>query len=244
MNSCFAVPVVLGAVLIACTPERAFAQAPVTVHVRITDTTGAPIASANLMILKVREQEAVVVAMTDAMGKHTFTFTPDRARYRLDVRKVGFVPTTRLVNAAPGDTLSIDLTLANLPRDTIRVTLPIVVAEGRRSRGPADTIKWLEKKGFYERRHEGFAPGSAFASADQLDHRKPTTITNIGHFAGRQICGTNVYVDDMWVAGGIRDAETWLTPDDVAGVETYVGLEIPVSYARHGAGCATLIWIR
>jgi hypothetical protein len=230
--------------IVAAGLALALVQLPATVRVRITDTTGTPITGANLMILKVREQEAVVLATTDAAGKHTFSFTPDSSRYRLDVRKVGYVQTTRLVNAAPGDTLSIELRLANLRRDTIPVSLPTVVAEGRRNRGPADTIKWLEKKGFYDRRHEGFAPSSAFASADQLDHWKPTTITNIGYFAGRRICGTNVYVDGMRAAGGIRDVQSWLTPDNVAGIETYVGLEIPVSYAGHGANCATLIWLR
>ena len=108
---------------------RSLAQAalpPAIVHVRVTDTTGAPLQGVVITILKARQQAAVVVATSDAVGRHTFSLTPDSVNFQLVVRKLGFVQTARLVPVKPGDTMSFDLRLAKLPPqlDTIRVTAP------------------------------------------------------------------------------------------------------------------------
>src|ERR1043166_442095 len=97
--------------------------APAIVLVRVTDTTGAPLSGAELVLLK-GAKEAVLLATSDAAGKHTFSFAPEDAHYQLVVKKGGFVQRARLVPVAPGDTFSIQLSLAQLPRslDTVRVT--------------------------------------------------------------------------------------------------------------------------
>jgi len=66
-----------------------------------------------LVLLK-GAKEAVLLATSDAAGKHTFSFAPEDAHYQLVVKKVGFVQSARLVPVAPGDTFSIQLSLAQL----------------------------------------------------------------------------------------------------------------------------------
>jgi hypothetical protein len=111
-----------GGVLPAAVAAQTPAPTQVVVHARVADTTGAPLADATVTILRTRQQEAVLVATTDAAGRHTFAFTPDSSRYQIVARKLGYVQTARLVLGAPGDTLSFDLRLARLPPqlDTVR----------------------------------------------------------------------------------------------------------------------------
>jgi hypothetical protein len=110
--------------LAAVAPAHAQLIAPAIVHVRVTDTLGVPIADANLASLRARQQEAVLIGRTDASGTHTFTLQPESASYRIAVRKLGYVETTRRLLVAPGDTVSIELPLATLAPAT---QLPAIV---------------------------------------------------------------------------------------------------------------------
>jgi hypothetical protein len=66
--------------------------------------------------------EMVLVGRTDAAGRYTVRFEPESAQYRLVVRRVGYVQTTRLLPVAPRDTLAVEVSLARLPPalDTVR----------------------------------------------------------------------------------------------------------------------------
>jgi hypothetical protein len=112
-----------GVIVLGSAPP-ASAQASAVVHVRIADTAGAPIAGVVITILRVRQENPVSMATSDAAGRHTFSFAPDTGRYQLSVQKLGYVQTTRLVPVGPGDTVSFDLRLARAPTPLapIRVT--------------------------------------------------------------------------------------------------------------------------
>jgi hypothetical protein len=97
---------------------------PAVVHVHVADTSGAPLQGATLTVLRTRQQEALYVGISNAEGRYTFSFAPESVSYQIVVRKVGYVQTARLLPLAPGDTLTLALRMARLPRelDTVRVT--------------------------------------------------------------------------------------------------------------------------
>src|ERR1700674_5857046 len=77
----------VAAISIALTRGSVLAQkpAPAIVLVRVTDATGAPLSGAELVLLK-GAKEAVLLATSDAAGKHTFSFAPEDANYQLVAR--------------------------------------------------------------------------------------------------------------------------------------------------------------
>lgn len=108
-----------GVVPVAARPQ---ASGMAYVRVHISDTAAAPLSGVDLVVVK-NGREPVLLGQTDTSGRYTFRFEPDSARYRLTVRKLGYVQTVRLLPVAPRETLLVELSLARLPRalDTIKV---------------------------------------------------------------------------------------------------------------------------
>jgi hypothetical protein len=119
--------VVCPVVAVACfgfaVARPALAQGPplAIVRVHVTDTARAPLRDVDLAVVK-NGTEMVLMGRTDAAGRYTVRFDPESAQYRLVVRRVGYVQTTRLLPVAPRDTLAVEISLARLPPalDTVR----------------------------------------------------------------------------------------------------------------------------
>ncbi len=101
---------------------RAQKPAPVVVRTQVSDTGNAPMADVGVAIIWGRDS-VVLAGVTNSAGRYAFTFRIDSGLYRITARRVGYLPTTRLVRAAPGDTVNIALTLARIPPtlDTVHV---------------------------------------------------------------------------------------------------------------------------
>jgi hypothetical protein len=108
-------------------PHRARPQASpsAVLRVHVTDTSRVPLGDVDLTVVK-NGTEMVLIGRTDAAGRYTLRFAPDSGRYRLVVRRVGYVQTTRLLTVTPRETLTVELTLARLPTalDTVRAEAP------------------------------------------------------------------------------------------------------------------------
>ena len=112
--------------LLACAAALSTAgaqkPAPAVVRAQVTDTAHAPMANAAVAIIRGRDS-VMQAGITNATGRFTFTFQTDSALHRVTARRIGYLATTRLVRAAPGDTIDVVLVLARLPPmlDTVRV---------------------------------------------------------------------------------------------------------------------------
>lgn len=109
------------AVTIVVVARSATAQTAV-INVRVTDSARAPLRDADLAVVK-NAAEPVLIARTDATGRYTFRFEPEKATYRLVARQVGYAPLSRALDVRGNDTLTVDLVLGRLPPslDTVRV---------------------------------------------------------------------------------------------------------------------------
>jgi len=163
----------------------------------------------------------------------------DSAGVLITLRRVGYRPLTRLVQAANHEG-SITLTLVPLPQP-----VPGVVTEG--SSGPTEILRTLEVNGFYDRRRRTAAPASAFVTEEKLS--RLSSLADVRHVSGRALCTQNLYVDGMRVRVD-RSFYSWLRPDRVAGIELYTHApEIPAQYnvtlpSGSSSICATLIWTK
>jgi hypothetical protein len=93
------------------------------VRVHVTDAARAPLSDVDLAVVR-NATEITLMGRTNIAGRYTFRLEPDSGRYRLVVRRVGYVPTTRLLPVAPRETLTVDLSMARLPPalDTVRAS--------------------------------------------------------------------------------------------------------------------------
>lgn len=116
-------PLLAAASVLAAAPRlHAQSTPPAVVYVRVVDSTNAPMAGVTLVVLHVGDQ-ASFTGTTNAAGRFGFQFVPDSGAYHIVARKLGYVGTTRLLPAVPGDTTSVTLSLARLPPtlDTVHV---------------------------------------------------------------------------------------------------------------------------
>jgi hypothetical protein len=107
--------------------ETVFAQGndSVLVHVLVGDLAGNPVAGSDIVLVKAGDTTAVAAGTSDVTGRHNFVLTPGATRFRLEVRKLGFLPTTRLLVMSGVDTVNVEVHLA--PVASIQV-LPTVEA--------------------------------------------------------------------------------------------------------------------
>jgi hypothetical protein len=115
----------LGA-LTVCSARSTRAQSPATVavvNVRVTDTTGAPVDGATVIILHGSSDAAVFLHTTGTDGRAHFEFPVDTGRYRVVVRKLGFVQTMRRLRPMARRPVSVTLAISRIPPmlDTVRV---------------------------------------------------------------------------------------------------------------------------
>jgi hypothetical protein len=210
----------------AQTPARA------VVRVTVTDPAGTPLPRAELAIIGLRSTDAVAVAATDSAGRHTFRIALDSARYRITARKVGFVPTIRLLNAAVGDTTVLELRLATvtavqeLPKVTTTQTYRLQADPGDREgfeRRCADKAVSCVREDYLADRPNGDLTGV-------LNHTPGIipTISTPGHPSPPKMLGLfpGKCVPDFYVNGfkwGLRwtDLVSAYPPTEITGIEVY-----------------------
>jgi carboxypeptidase family protein len=87
------------------------AARPEIVRVRVTDTTGAPVAGASVAIVH-GLQQVVAQGVTDANGQRVLTVAATAGDYDAMVRKIGFTRADRFFGFQAGDTVTLHLLLA------------------------------------------------------------------------------------------------------------------------------------
>ena len=208
------------------------------------DATGQPVAGAS--IIDLASGSSTTTSLT---GTATLAWL-EPGTSLLQVRKLGYASRMLPVNSSPTDTSSITVVLTPLAP-----TLPTVVT---RARASADTVRALERAGFYERKYTTGAPSQAFVTAEQLERAQISWLKEVKQLNGRGICG-EIFVNGMHVENGIRlDPGDWdwrkmeLRAEDVVGIETYYGAEVPAQFnvgerkkGNARSRCtATLIWTK
>ena len=211
------------------------------------DATGRPVEGA-----LVEDALTGWTAQTSATGTVSL-FYVDTGGTLLRVKKLGYAPMVFPVKNSERDTIPVTVVLRPV------TALPTAVIRGRRSRGPADTVRRLDEVGFYDRRNSSAAPTSAFVTEDRV--ARFTRISDVPAITGRPICEGNLYIDGMLITPMSEDAgviirsrglgkkpvDFLVWPEAVAAIEFYRPSEMPAEYNRTHAGelCgATLIWTK
>jgi hypothetical protein len=89
------------------------AQTRSVARVRVVDSARVAIADANVSVVK-GLNETLASATTDADGRRMLTFDP--GDIEIVVRKIGFARASRFIQARPGDTTAVEITLARSPQ--------------------------------------------------------------------------------------------------------------------------------
>jgi hypothetical protein len=201
-------------------------------------------------------------ALTSGTGNASLVFLPEGVSL-VRIRKLGFESQTIPVSVSPEDSSPITILLSRMT-----ALGPVVTAAARsRQRGPADTVRSLERNGFYDRRNSSATPPSAFLTQEKI---KGLTLVSDARYVmgGRPICTANVYLDGTKlevpsgqigrgrVARNLKQGIDAVLPDPttIAAIETYKWDEAPAQFAGtfsglgalNGGGepCITLIWTK
>jgi hypothetical protein len=214
--------------------RAAHGQTPASavVRVTVTDAVGTPLPRAELAIIGLRSTDAVAVAATDSAGRHTFRLVLDSARYRITARKVGFVPTIRLLSAAAGDTTVLELRLATvtavqeLPRVTTSQTYRLQADPGDREgfeRRCADKSVSCVREDFLATRPNddltdvlNHTPG-IIPTISTPAHPSPPKMS--GLFSGK--CVPDFYVNGFKWGLSWADLVNAYNPAAITGIEVY-----------------------
>ena len=182
-------------------------------------------------------------------GEWTLAGLPPGTRM-LEVRAVGYYPERRAVDVVPGaPPIRIALSTMKAVLDTVRITA---------SRGSSAT-----RNGFAERRQSGM--GRYLTPEDVARHapivtsdlfrrmpglyvdRTPLGDTDLqmrGLFAAR--CSPAVFLDGHEMRGlTADDVDSWVKPDEIAGIEVYAAGMVPPQFSAGMSGCGSIvIWTR
>jgi hypothetical protein len=216
-------------------------SAPPKVRVRILGTfdrdTGAPIEGA-----EVRDLRTGLSSLTTNSGTVAL-FLADSGGTMIQIRKLGYSPQLLPVEARDTAAITVVMVRGTQILPTVRVSA--------RQRG--DTIRTLERVGFYDRRTKLAVPSSAFVSAEKIE--KLTTLSDLRFLTGRDVCTSNIFVDGVRIqaikgAGLKSNVLDFLGVTSIAGIEMYNGpAEIPIEFGMTQAAgrlqyCATVVWTK
>jgi carboxypeptidase family protein len=217
----------------------------------VTDTMLAPLAEASVTVLN----SSVRVA-TGPSGRFRFFQVP-AGQYLLIVRKIGYHPTSVVVEVPANDTVRLTYALESV----VQSLDAVVVTEERRS------FRMMQ---FEDRRNLGF--GEFMTSDEIAKHNNVYATELIRLFKGIQVmpspggggsyqqvavsmrspgaggaqnCRIAVIVDDVPMPTGF-DLDWLPSPRNLAGIEVYAGpATIPLQYKSLDRGCGViLIWTK
>jgi len=163
----------------------------------------------------------------------------------LEVRAVGYYPERRVVDVLKGaEPIRSALSTMKAVLDTVHVT--------------ASRLD-LNLRGFADRRHSGVG---RYLTSEDVARRRPmvtsdlfrttpglrleyaslgdTWITMRGITDDR--CVPSVYIDGLYVSGlSADDIDSWVHPDEVAGIEIYAVGTVPAQYQPALSGCGSIV---
>lgn len=181
------------------------------------------------------------------------------------IGKLGYLPQTQAVEVSRADTTPITVVLVSYAQELPRV----VTTAHHNERGPGDTVRILELRGFYDRKTYSGAPQRNFVTADQLKWFH--SLADIQFVTGHPLCTSNLYLDGVRIGNlapmpapppakdGTRPFGKGLPApsilenipiEAVLAVEQYAHAgEVPPAYNAthdpHDRGeCVTLVWTR
>ena len=241
-------------------PDSAKSRVRLRVVGVFDEETGAPIEGAD-----VTDLETGVTARTTKTGTMALLFV-DTTGTLIKIKKVGYQQSVMAVATGGADTTPVTTMLLHAGH-----ALTPVIVVGNRSvlLSPSDTVSTLLKNGFYERRLTSAAPSSAFITGDKI---AASMVLSDARFFGRPICENNVYIDGLKFTPSkrtghfLREGIDAISPQDIAGIETYSLGEMPINTAHTidgpqtlspeaaavasanasmaGMGCVTMIWLK
>jgi hypothetical protein len=237
-------PLLLACAFVGASAARAQATRRITIDGLVADTSLAPLAGAQITLMGTGVQ-----VTTGESGRFRIRDVP-LGHYLIVVRRLGYRPTSGIMDLSGADTLRVSYTLEPSPP-----TLPGVVIEER-----SIPFRLLD---FEMRRRAGLG---TFFTEDDLERRHPVLLSDIlngvlgvqvaprrggGHVvrarrggSSASACSMKVYLDDMPRASG--DDLDGIPPRELAGIEIYLGpAEIPPRYNGPGSGCGVMmLWTK
>lgn len=111
-------------ICIACAATRAAAQDRTMIHVRLADSSGAPVAGAEVTVLR-GFNAAVGHAASDSAGDATIGFAGGKGEYQIEARKIGYTHGDRVVALDRAvDTATYAVSMQPIPHalDSVRVS--------------------------------------------------------------------------------------------------------------------------
>jgi hypothetical protein len=227
------------------TQERDSASATGAIAGVVRDSGGARLIGANLSV-----NGTTLRAISDTAGRFRFVGVPAGAG-ALYARRLGYRAASFPITVEVGNTTSITVTLARLPRE-----LDPVLVEA--SRQPA--VRYLQ--GFYERRSRGHG---YFVTRDQISTRQWSDMTDVlrslvpavrissSRLARNAVrlrgsrCAPLVWLDGAPAMAGEFDLDV-ITPESVSGIEIYPGpATVPIEFrsTRGLESCGVIVvWSR
>jgi hypothetical protein len=186
---------------------------------------------------------------TTATGTLSLFFV-DTAGALLRFQKLGYSPLTMVVSNSDADTVPITVMMQP---SSLRLNPVITTAKG--VRGPADTVRKLEVRGFYDRRQTSGAPATSFQTAEKLEGL--TVISDAVRLTGRNMCPGKVFIDGVRANanGGVASfgrgrspnqlnknpVDQLVTPVAVEAIEMYSDSELPEEYRTRGNASASTL---
>jgi len=184
-----------------------------------------------------------VTGRTGEGGKFTLSNLP-AGTYSLEVRAIGYSPKRVPVDLASRKTTNVEVTMD----ERATVLAGVTIKETRRTR---------DFDGFLRRQQNGMG---RYVTREDIERRNPFVTTDVlrtmpglsvtptsgmGYAVrGRGGCTPAVVIDGTPVSNGANDIDAMVRPQDVRGMEVYLGLGgVPGEYATFSNGCGViLVW--
>jgi hypothetical protein len=210
----------------------------------VTDTSRTPIPSVEIGLLLGRE--IVRTTRTDSAGRFQLTDLP-RGKTSIVARRLGFQPRVYTVQIREGAARAfLPVVLDPMPAELDKV---IVLARVAASRG--------RLREFYERKSSSAGWGR-FIEREEIERRHPMWMSDMlrmipgvhvfpGHGARNVVRMRGGCAPTLWLDGTpLRDTEIddVVFPADVAGVEVYHSVGMPVQFMSYGGCGAIVVWTR
>jgi hypothetical protein len=188
-------------------PTAAHAQS-VVLRVRVTDSTGTPVAGVELSVVR-GLNHVLATAVTDSSGQRNMAVPRDTGSYELVARRIGYARGSRFFTSIGRDTITVALSMSRLAQQlaTVKVT-----AE--------EDIK--HKRLFIDADAIAGSPRPIFDGLDVLTKLRPDMVWGLG---GQQYCHGES-LREIWVNG--RRIYSQLVPIDLVAAARVRGTKAKV----------------
>jgi protocatechuate 3,4-dioxygenase beta subunit len=188
----------------------------------VRDSANRPVPNATVLVVG-----SSATARSGEDGRFRLDSLP-AGTYSVEARAIGFAPGRAAVDLASGATRTAAVRLIRPA-----TTLSAVVVKGKREIAGSQKLADFEKR----RTRGGFG---SFITAEDIERRRPIYASDVlrtvpgmrvspsGNgfgqtVTGRGNCQPTVYLDGQRMFGGSEDLDSYLRPNDIAGIEVYNG---------------------